>query len=44
MKTRNTKQKEIIDKEIDRLKTFFTAEDLYEKAKTVDKNIGIATI
>ncbi len=44
MKTRNTKQKEIINKEINKFKTFFTAEDLYEKVKVVDKNIGLATI
>lgn len=44
MKTRNTKQKEIINKEINKLKTFFTAQDLYEKVKVVDKNIGLATI
>ena len=44
MKTRSTKQKEIISKEINRFKTFFTAEDLYEKVKSVDKNIGLATI
>jgi Fur family ferric uptake transcriptional regulator len=44
MKTRNTKQKEIINKEINRFKTFFTAQDLYEKVKSIDKNIGLATI
>jgi Fur family ferric uptake transcriptional regulator len=44
MKTRNTKQKEIINKEVNRFKTFFTAEDLYEKVKVIDKNIGLATI
>ncbi|MBD3249828.1 hypothetical protein GF336_07310 [Candidatus Woesearchaeota archaeon] len=43
-KTRNTKQKEIINKEVNRFKTFFTAEDLYEKVKVIDKNIGLATI
>ncbi len=44
MKARNTKQKEIINKEISRFKTFFTAEDLYEKVKAIDKDIGLATI
>jgi len=44
MKTRNTKQKEIINKEIKKFKTFFTAEDLYEKVRLIDKNIGLATI
>jgi Fur family transcriptional regulator, ferric uptake regulator len=44
MKTRNTKQKEIINREISKFKTFFTAEDLYEKVKSIDKNIGLATV
>ena len=44
MKTRNTKQKEIINKEINKFKTFFTAEELYEKVRLIDKNIGLATI
>jgi Fur family ferric uptake transcriptional regulator len=44
MKTRNTKQKEIIRKEINKFKTFFNAEDLYEKVRSIDKNIGLATI
>jgi len=44
MKPRNTKQKEIINKEINKIKTFFTAEELYEKIKSIDKNIGLATI
>lgn len=42
-KTRKTRQKNIIDKEIKRFKTFFTAEDLYEKVKVIDKSIGLAT-
>ena len=44
MKTRNTKQKETINKEINKLKTFFTAEELFKKVKLIDKNIGLATI
>ena len=44
MKTRNTKQKEIINKEIKKFKALFTAEDLFEKVRSVDKNIGLATI
>ncbi len=44
LKTRNTKQKEIIKKELTKFNTFFTAEDLYERVKTIDKNIGLATI
>jgi len=44
LKRRKTKQKEIINKEINTFKTFFTAEDLYEKVEAVDKTIGLATI
>jgi Fe2+ or Zn2+ uptake regulation protein len=43
-KSRNTKQKEIINKEINKFKTFFTAEDLYKKVNLIDKNIGLATV
>jgi Fur family transcriptional regulator, ferric uptake regulator len=44
MKTRNTKQKEIIGREIEKFKAFFTAEELYVKAKSIDKNMGLATV
>jgi Fe2+ or Zn2+ uptake regulation protein len=44
MKPRITKQKEIIRKEIDKFKTFFTGEELYTKVKRVNKDIGLATI
>jgi Fe2+ or Zn2+ uptake regulation protein len=43
-KTRNTKQKEALQKELDKLTNFFTAEQLLEKAKKQNKKIGIATI
>jgi len=39
-KSRNTKQKEAIHKEIEKINGFFSAEDLYKKVK----NIGLATI
>ena len=39
---RNTRQKEIIEKELEKIDTFFTAEELYDKVKK--KNIGIATV
>lgn len=39
---RNTRQKEIIQAEIKRFKTFFTAEELYEKVK--EKKISLATV
>ena len=44
MKTRNTRQKEIINKEINKFKTFFTVEDLHKKVRLNDNTIGIATI
>ena len=39
---RQTKQKEIIQKELDKINTFFSAEDLYEQIK--NKKISLATI
>jgi Fe2+ or Zn2+ uptake regulation protein len=39
---RNTWQSERIQEELDKIDTFFTAEDLHEKLK--EDNIGIATI
>jgi len=43
-KSRNTRQKEIIYKEIDKFKKFFNAEELHKEAVKKDKNLGIATI
>ncbi|HLG23613.1 MAG TPA: transcriptional repressor [Candidatus Nanoarchaeia archaeon] len=43
-KTRNTKQKEIILKQIGEIKSFFTAEDIYGKVSSIDKGLGIATV
>ena len=43
-KLRNTKQKQIIEKEIEKIESFFSAEELYEVVKTKDSSIGIATI
>ncbi|MEK6927163.1 MAG: transcriptional repressor [Nanoarchaeota archaeon] len=42
--TRQTKQKEIISNNIEKINGFFTAEDLLKKTRTQDKRIGIATI
>lgn len=39
---RNTWQKQKIEEELEKIDTFFTAEDLHKKLKK--KNIGIATI
>lgn len=44
LKSRQTKQKHMLQIEIDKRKSFFTAEDLYEKAKKKDNEIGIATV
>jgi len=44
MKIRNTKQKELIQKEIEKFNVFFTAEDIYNNVKKINKNIGLATI
>ena len=41
---RKTLQKIILEKQICTFKTFFTAEDLLNKAKSQDNRIGIATI
>jgi len=43
-KLRQTKQKEIIGKSFDKIKGFFTAEDLHKFAMMYDSKIGIATI
>lgn len=41
---RNTRQKEIILKELEKVDTFFTAEELHEDIKKIDKDMGIATV
>ena len=41
---RKTKQKKTIEEEIKKIKSFFSAEELYDKLKNKDSNIGIATI
>lgn len=41
---RSTRQKALIQQEIEELNTFFSADELFEKAIARDKNIGIATI
>ena len=42
--SRNTKQKELLNKELDKLNTFFSAKDLHERIIKIDKDIGIATV
>lgn len=44
MKSRQTRQKEILEKNTKTFKTHFTAEDLYDKVSKEDSKIGIATI
>jgi Fe2+ or Zn2+ uptake regulation protein len=42
MKTRNTRQKRLIKDEIEKISSFFTAEDIFERLE--NKNIGLATV
>ncbi len=44
VKKRITRQKEIIQKELDKIDSFFNADFLLNKVKKVDKKIGLATI
>jgi len=44
VKSRNTKQKETITKELESLNGMFDADKLYDKVKIKDKSVGIATI
>lgn len=44
MHKRRTKQKSILENETDKINHFFTAEELLEKAKKKDPNMGIATV
>lgn len=44
VKKRTTHQKEVIQKEMDTLDSFFNAWELLEKVKMTDSKIGIATI
>ncbi|MCB9358897.1 transcriptional repressor [Candidatus Woesearchaeota archaeon] len=43
-KIRNTKQKDIIMHEIENMKEFFSAEELYRRVMKKDSSIGVATI
>jgi Fe2+ or Zn2+ uptake regulation protein len=44
MKSRNTIQKGIMQKEAAKFDSFFTAQELFEKARAKDNRIGLATI
>jgi len=44
MKTRNTKQKELLKVEYIKQKGFFTSEELFSSARKKDASLGIATI
>jgi Fe2+ or Zn2+ uptake regulation protein len=43
-RTRNTKQRDLIEEETRNFSTFFTAEELYQSVKERDPGIGIATV
>jgi Fur family ferric uptake transcriptional regulator len=42
--TRETRQKEIINSQLNKINHFFTAEELHEKVTKIEPKIGIATI
>ena len=42
--SRRTWQKELLEEVVQKLKTFFTAEELLEHAQKKDKRIGLATV
>lgn len=44
MKKRNTKQKKLIEGELQKIRTFFSAEELHERIKKHDPSLGLATI
>jgi len=44
MKNRNTRQKELIQSHVEKMKGFFHVEELYDSIKTEDESIGLATI
>ncbi len=43
-KTRQTRQKEILNNELENTAGFFTAEELFEEAIKNDKKLGLATV
>ena len=42
--SRQTGQKEVIAKSLEKINGFFTAEDLYNSVRKLDQKIGIATV
>lgn len=44
LKKRVTKQKELIQKELDSINSFFSSDDLFVRVKKINSSIGIATI
>ncbi len=42
--TRETKQKELISEAINKMEGFFSAEEIHQTIRKLDKNIGIATV
>ena len=42
--SRNTRQKEIMQKEVEGMKHFFDAEELFLKVKKKDSKISLATV
>jgi len=44
VKKRITRQKEILQKELDKIDSFFNAEELLKRVNKIDSKIGVATI
>ncbi len=44
VESRETRQKKVIQNEIEKIRFFFTVEELHKIVSKIDKNIGIATI
>lgn len=44
VKKRTTRQKEVIQKELDKIDSFFNADFLFHNVKRIDKKIGVATV
>jgi Fur family ferric uptake transcriptional regulator len=42
--SRKTQQKELLQEEITKFNSFFTAEDLFKQVRKKDSNLGIATV
>ena len=44
IKSRNTRQKETIERALEKQRGFFSVEEIYQDSRKIDKTIGMATI